>query len=76
VKAEPYEALVGGTEIHTRLIEAARTWLSPGGWLVVEIGVDQGEQVRKLFESRLEEVEVLPDLAGRDRVVRGRTPPR
>lgn len=75
VKAEPYDALVGGTEIHSRLIEAAPVWLSPGRWLVVEVGADQGEHVRTLFESRLEEVEILPDLAGRDRVVRGRTPP-
>jgi hypothetical protein len=30
--------------------------------------------VRGLLESSLDEVEVLPDLAGRDRVVRGRLP--
>ena len=76
VRAEPYEALVGGTEIHGRLVELAPAWLVPGGWLVVEIGADQGEPVRALFEARLDHVEVLPDHAGRDRVVRGRTPAR
>ena len=73
VRAEPYEALVGGTQVHERLIELAPEWLAPGGWLVVEIGADQGATVRALFEATLDGVEVLPDLAGRDRVVRGRT---
>lgn len=72
VRAEPYEALVGGTEIHQRLAEEAPTWLRPGGWLVVEIGASQADEVRGLLDRRFEEVEVLPDLAGRDRVVRGR----
>jgi release factor glutamine methyltransferase len=76
VRAEPYEALVGGTEVHRRLVELAPAWLAPGGWLVVEIGADQGAQVRALFEARLDRAEVVPDLAGRDRVVRGRTPAR
>lgn len=76
VKAEPYEALVGGTDVHRRLVELAQVWLTPGGWLVLEIGADQGGPVRALFERRLEDVEVLPDLAGRDRVVRGRIPER
>lgn len=72
VKAEPYDALVGGTDVHRRLAESAPEWLSPGGWLVVEIGAAQGSELRRAFAERFEEVEVLPDLAGRDRVVRGR----
>ena len=47
--------------------ELAPAWLVPGGWLVVEIGADQGAPVQALFEARLDDVEVLPDLAGRDR---------
>lgn len=74
VKAEPYEALVGGTATHRRLAEAALEWLCPGGWLAVEIGADQGEAVGAIFLERLGEVQVLPDLAGRDRVVVGRVP--
>ena len=41
VKAEPYAALVGGIEVHRRLVQAAPGWLRPGGWLLVEIGADQ-----------------------------------
>lgn len=72
VKAEPFEALVGGTDVHRRLIEESPEWLRPGGWLVVEIGAAQGESVRTLLDERFQEVAVSADLAGRDRVARGR----
>jgi release factor glutamine methyltransferase len=71
VRAEPYEALVGATDVLRRLVEEAPTWLAPGGWLAMEIGSSRGEEVRRLMAERFEGVEVLPDLAGRDRVVRG-----
>jgi release factor glutamine methyltransferase len=72
VHAEPYEALVGGTDVHRRLAEDAPGWLRAGGWLVMEIGDEQAKDVRDLLAVRFESVDVLPDLAGRDRVVRGR----
>jgi len=71
VKAEPQEALLGGIEFHRRLVDAATKWLAPGGWLLTEIGADQGREVSRIFSDRLTDVDVLPDLAGRDRVVRG-----
>ncbi|HEX2026202.1 MAG TPA: peptide chain release factor N(5)-glutamine methyltransferase [Actinomycetota bacterium] len=71
VRAEPYEALVGGTDVHARLAEEAPAWLRPGGWLVMEIGAGHGDEVVALLEG-WDAVEVLPDLAGRPRVVRGR----
>jgi release factor glutamine methyltransferase len=61
-------------EFHGRLADLAPGWLAPGGWLVVEIGAAQGADVRSLLSGVLDDVEVLPDLAGRDRVVRGRRP--
>jgi release factor glutamine methyltransferase len=72
VRADPREALVGGAEFHRRLADGAASWLRRGGWLVVEVGSAQGQEVGALFEARLSEVDVLPDLAGRDRIVRGR----
>jgi release factor glutamine methyltransferase len=74
VRAEPYQALVGGTDLHRRLVEEGVRWLRPGGWLVVEIGSEQGTEVRRMFAEWLAGVEVLSDLAGRDRVVRGTRP--
>ncbi len=74
VRADPYEALVGGTDVHARLADEAPTWLRPGGWLVVEIGASQAEDVSRLFRRTLEEVHALEDLAGRPRVVLGRAP--
>jgi release factor glutamine methyltransferase len=74
VKREPYSALVGGTQVHTALVELAPQWLRPGAWLVVEIGAGQGDEVLSSFERNLTDLAVVPDLAGRDRIVRGRLP--
>jgi release factor glutamine methyltransferase len=73
VKAEPYAALVGGTEVHARLVSESPAWLAGDGWLIVEIGAGQADEVIGLFEAGgFTDVEVRPDLAGRDRMVRGR----
>jgi release factor glutamine methyltransferase len=76
VRLEPYEALVGGTDVHARLAEDARHWLRPGGWLVLEIGETQGSEVRALLVAAgFDRVSVGHDLAGRDRVVSGSLQP-
>lgn len=72
VRQDPYEALIGGTDVHRRLAEAAPAWLRPGGWIVLEIGASQGQEVGTYLANPFSSVEVLPDLAGRDRVVRAR----
>jgi release factor glutamine methyltransferase len=73
VLADPELALFGGTDVHRRLAEESSPWLRAGGALVVEIGADQGAEVAAIFRSGgFQDVHVLPDLAGRDRVVTGR----
>jgi release factor glutamine methyltransferase len=72
VRAEPYEALVGGVDVHRRLAEAAPSWLAPGGWLVLEIGGAQAAEVTGQLAPAFDEVASYPDLGGRDRIVRGR----
>ena len=73
VRADPELALLGGTDVHRRLVEESPRWLKTGGVLVVEIGAMQGDEVAALFgDGAFEAVRVLPDLAGRDRVVIGR----
>lgn len=73
---EPHLALFGGhdglRDIAT-IINAASTWLRPNGWLVLEIGADQGVAVRALLLANgLGDVEIRPDLAGCDRIALGR----
>jgi release factor glutamine methyltransferase len=74
VRGDPYGALVGGTRVHRRLADEVPRWLRPHGWLVMEIGASQGPAARDILAEGLEEVEVLPDPAGHDRIVRGRLP--
>ncbi len=72
VRREPYEALVGGTNVHRRLAASSGEWLRGDGWLVMEIGATQASEVAESLEESFESVEVLPDLTGRDRVIRAR----
>ncbi len=57
-----YRAICGGAGEH----------LAPGGWLMVEIGWQQGQGVAALMrDAGLKNIRILPDLDGRDRVVQG-----
>jgi release factor glutamine methyltransferase len=73
---EPGSALVAGqlgTEDLAVLLAGAPRWLRPGSWIVCEIGETQGSAVSALaVDAGLEDVEVRPDLAGRDRMVLAR----
>ena len=75
---EPTEALLSGPDglDDIRVIVAgAPSRLVPGGWLVLEIGADQGAAVRSLLDAGgFEAVEIRPDLAGRDRIAVARRP--
>ncbi len=70
---DPRLALDGGPDglAPYRVIAAqAVHWLRPGGWVLVEIGHDQGADVSALFlEAGFEDVAVHRDLNGLDRVV-------
>jgi len=76
---EPLGALVGGpegTEIAARIIDGAPRYLSPQGWLLIEVGT-QSAAVRSLFEeSGWRCVQVFRDLAGHDRVLAAQCPAR
>jgi release factor glutamine methyltransferase len=78
VDFEPQEALFAGEDglaVIRRLAEGAPEWLAPGGTLVLEIGATQGAAAGTLLkEAGYGEVRVERDLAGRERVVVGRSP--
>jgi release factor glutamine methyltransferase len=72
---DPRLALDGGADgldAFRAILAEAPMWLKPDGWLVVEIGADQGPQVKAMFlKAGLEDVVIEKDLAGLDRVVFG-----
>jgi len=75
LRFEPAAALASGADglDALRVISAgAPRHLHPGGWLLVEHGMDQGSAVRALFlGAGLENVGTARDLEGRERVTFG-----
>ena len=73
---EPVEALDGredGLYFYRRIITEGREYLKNGGFLLFEIGYEQGTAVSELMrETGFSDVCVKKDLSGNDRVVTGR----
>ena len=77
LKDEPREAFDGGPyglSIHQRVVAEAPRFLKSSGWLVMEFGLGQHRQVKRLFERRsaFNEVTLVGDHSGNPRVVTGR----
>ena len=76
VLKEPMMALWGGEDglyFYREIVEQAEEYLQPGGFIAFEIGFSQGEAVQKLLIERdYEEVTLLQDWQGLDRVVSGK----
>lgn len=73
---EPVEALDGkedGLFFYERILTESSGFLNPGGYLMFEIGHDQGEAVSALMkQAGYDQVRVIRDLSGLNRVVCGR----
>lgn len=73
---EPINALDGkedGLYFYRRIIDEGQNYLKPKGYLMFEIGYDQGEEVSRLMQQAgYSEIKVIKDLAGLDRVVIGK----
>ena len=71
---EPELALVSGEDgldMMRHLVSESCRVLKPKGWLFLEIGHLQGSAVQNLLESHgYDKIEIMQDLAGRDRVAR------
>ncbi len=72
---EPRLALDGtddGLYFYRKICAQAADYLNEGGWLLVEIGYDQGQAVAGLFQAAgFKDVQIVKDLSKNDRVVKG-----
>ena len=73
---EPRIALDGdkdGLKFYRLIIERSKEYLEEKGFILFEIGYDQGKQVKELLKQKgFADIEVLKDLSGNDRVVMGK----
>lgn len=72
---EPHIALDGGCDglvFYRRIIDTAPQYLKTNGLLAFEIGYNQGEAVTSMMNKEFENVKLIKDLCGNDRVVIGR----
>ncbi|MCL2865297.1 MAG: peptide chain release factor N(5)-glutamine methyltransferase [Lachnospiraceae bacterium] len=73
---DPMLALDGkadGLFFYRKIVKQSFVYLEPGGYLIFEIGSEQGIAVKQFMkEAGFGKIEVIKDLAGRDRVVLGR----
>jgi release factor glutamine methyltransferase len=79
IAAEPHQALDGGKEgldVIKRFCREVKTKLTPGGYVLMEIGRGQSETVKKYLLSLYPdaEIEVYKDMSGIERVVEARIP--
>jgi release factor glutamine methyltransferase len=72
---DPLMALDGGEDglaFYREITGQANSYLKDGGALFFEIGAEQGKAVAWLMEKAgYSDIEIIKDLAGLDRVVRG-----
>ncbi|KEJ89587.1 N5-glutamine S-adenosyl-L-methionine-dependent methyltransferase [Sulfitobacter donghicola DSW-25 = KCTC 12864 = JCM 14565] len=75
---EPEMALTDGADglsVYRLIAEQAQSYLTADGRVLAEIGWQQGADVKAIFEAAgWADVAILPDLDGRDRVLRAQNP--
>jgi release factor glutamine methyltransferase len=73
---EPLQALTDGHDglsIIEKIVAGSLQFLKPEGFLLMEIGFEQADKVRKMFSPETwQNVEILPDLQGIPRTVKAR----
>lgn len=71
---EPLLALDGGEDgldAYRQLITHAPDYLNPGGTIAFEVGYTQAKKVADLMSDCFQNIEIIKDLSGIDRVVKG-----
>jgi len=69
---EPKEALLSGekgTEFQEKLLKFAHKYLLEGGFLIFEMGYNQGERIRELLKLYTWDFKIYKDFKGYERVV-------
>ena len=78
LRHEPLSALTDGADglqCLREIVATAPALLSPGGWLLLEHGYDQGEAVRSLLrQAGLADIATRRDLGGQERATGARKP--
>jgi len=73
---EPHLALYSGTDgldAHRTIISQAQDWLVNSGWLVLEIGHEQGSAIRGLLlQNNFADIEIRQDYSHHDRIALAR----
>ncbi|PKM78812.1 MAG: peptide chain release factor N(5)-glutamine methyltransferase [Firmicutes bacterium HGW-Firmicutes-15] len=72
---EPRIALVAsgdGLDLYRRLLPQAYQLLRPGGYILLEIDPRQAEAAKVMMMQSFSELEIIPDWAGRDRLLKAR----
>jgi release factor glutamine methyltransferase len=74
---EPREALLAGAQgmdFYRKIVAQALGHLKDNGWLVLEIGATQGEQISRIFEAsgQYGDISIRNDYAGLPRVIKAR----
>lgn len=75
VMHEPATALFAeenGLYFYRKITDKACDYLNSNGYLIFELGIDESEPVKKMMEKDFENIEIIKDLAGIDRVILGK----
>lgn len=77
---EPMEALLGGEDgldFYRTIVEKSPKLILPNGLLAFEVGYQQAHDVKNIMSKRFDDIKIIKDLSGIDRVVSGISiPPR
>lgn len=76
VTFEPENALYTtdekGLEFYEKITSEASKILNKGGYLLFELGIGQSQEVKNFMKKDFENIEIIKDLAGIDRVIYGK----
>lgn len=75
VMHEPEEALFAeedGLILYRKIVEEAPNFLKPKGWLLFELGIDEADKVKNFMQKDFEDISIIKDLSGIERVIFGR----